>query len=233
MKSLVEKCIILLVGFIIYCFPSLKARVQWERRGKIYRDEDLSDDYLCAYNRVAGLCVDALPQSLLEIGCGYGELLKRIWLKADRSQDIELVGLDFSRSQIKQARSFFPRGVFIHGDLTRKLRSFYTNRFDVVVSFSVLMYCPPSKIVEIMSELHRICRKRLIIAEYYYKYLDLGKQNAYLDVSHLDHRFPHDYFDLLQQSGFVNIEAISLAFEGGEMPMTVLSCEVDPVNKSR
>ena len=42
------------------------------------------------------------PASILEVGCGYGKLLGEL----SRRLDVPLVGVDFSPTQLNQARRF-------------------------------------------------------------------------------------------------------------------------------
>ncbi len=100
--------------------------------------------------------------SVLEVGCGYGRILKEIgkWL------DVCLVGTDFSESQLVAARQYLaPRTIpLVLSDATQGL-PFKNDAFDVVCTQGSLMHVPPPMDFAYRSELARVARRYVIHTE--------------------------------------------------------------------
>lgn len=194
------------VKTIIYkVSPDIFLKNFWEKRGRVYSDEQMSGSYRLMYDEIANLCLSNKPKRVLEYGCGYGYLLKRIE-ELDHENTIEdFYGIDFSSSQITNAREYFPRGKFYQADLTKHLSMFSDDSFDAVFGVGVLMYIQTNGIENALKELKRICRRDIYIIEFYYKHLDRDKQKQYREVMTLDGRCIYDYEELLQKSKFQNV----------------------------
>jgi SAM-dependent methyltransferase len=96
------------------------------------------------------------PASILEIGCGYGKLLKAL-----RSRlEIPLVGVDFSQSQIDHARQFLS-GLENIGTLLGcgQRLPFSDDAFDMVVTSAVILHNPPKAAEQIRREILRVGRR--------------------------------------------------------------------------
>jgi SAM-dependent methyltransferase len=96
------------------------------------------------------------PQSILEVGCGYGKLLKALRQRLD----IPLAGLDFSPTQLELARGFLD-GI---GGITLTLGSgerlpFPDASFDMVVTSAVILHNPPRSAERIRREVLRVARR--------------------------------------------------------------------------
>lgn len=178
----------------------------WKKRGKDYAKEVQSESYRQMYDMIAALCLAEKPAHILEYGCGYGYLLKRT-SELDKKREIqEYNGIDFSGTQIQNARINFPHGKFVQADLTKGL-DFYANRkFDVVVGVGVLMYIQPDHIHAVIAELARVCRKKILLAEYYFKFLNQDIQARYLNANKHDGRCVYDYESLLKEHGFRDVK---------------------------
>jgi len=107
---------------------------------------------------VLSLIVDELPEKrMLDIGVGGGRTALHFakWTKA-------YVGVDYSAAMIAECRKRFAnypsRMSFAEADATR-LTSFADDSFDFVLfSFNGIDYVPHADRLEVLNEVHRICR---------------------------------------------------------------------------
>jgi SAM-dependent methyltransferase len=96
------------------------------------------------------------PTSVLEVGCGYGKVLGEL----RRRLDIPLVGIDFSRTQLDQARRFLGDDGSIDLLLCRGERlPFADHSFDMVVTSAVILHNPPAIADRIRREVIRVTRR--------------------------------------------------------------------------
>jgi SAM-dependent methyltransferase len=96
------------------------------------------------------------PTSILEVGCGYGKLLGEL----RRRLDIPLVGVDFSRTQLDQARCYLANDRGIELLLCRGERlPFADHSFDMVVTSAVILHNPPAIAQRIRREIMRVTRR--------------------------------------------------------------------------
>ena len=92
--------------------------------------------------------------NVLDIGCGNGRFLEAV-----KNKDFHYLGIDNSKSLLKQARDTYGNiGTFIEGnalDLPCE-----NNSFDIVVSFGVLHHIPSKKFrKQFLREAHRVLKK--------------------------------------------------------------------------
>jgi SAM-dependent methyltransferase len=96
------------------------------------------------------------PSSILEIGCGYGKLLKALRERLD----VPMVGVDFSESQIEHARWFLSGLEGIETLLARgENLPFGDGSFDMVVTSAVILHNPPPEAEQIRLEILRVARR--------------------------------------------------------------------------
>ncbi len=96
------------------------------------------------------------PRSILEVGCGYGKLLKEL----RRRLDVPCVGIDFSRTQLNQAHRFLAGDSNIELVLSRGERLPFADRsFDMVVTSAVILHNPPAVADQIRREIIRVARR--------------------------------------------------------------------------
>ncbi|MFO0888994.1 MAG: class I SAM-dependent methyltransferase [Isosphaeraceae bacterium] len=96
------------------------------------------------------------PESILEIGCGYGKLLEAL----RRRLGAPLTGIDFSPTQLDLAHEFL-RGM---DDITLMLSCgdhlpFPDGAFDMVVTSAVILHNPPKIAERIRREVVRVARR--------------------------------------------------------------------------
>lgn len=107
--------------------------------------------------------IEALgAKSALEVGCGYGRLLKEIRQRLD----VRLAGVDFSESQLRAARGYLGaiRVPLVLADATRGL-PFRGGAFDVVYTQGSLMHVPPPLDRDYRRELARVSGRYIIHTE--------------------------------------------------------------------
>ncbi len=105
---------------------------------------------------IAQRIADYQPTSVLEVGCGYGKLLREL-----RSLlDIPLVGIDFSPTQLAVARQYLSdlTGISLLLGRAENL-PFPDQRFDVIVTSAVILHNPPRVAERIRREVTRVGRR--------------------------------------------------------------------------
>lgn len=150
---------------------SLRGWPEWKRR-LVYSDPRVywtlrgGDDYFLEQegqplrsrraewiaDRVAGY----RPRSVLEIGCGYGKVLREL----RRRLDVPLVGVDFSPTQLQAARSYLQccEGIDLLLADGRRL-PFAARSFDLVITSAVILHNPPADAERIRLEVVRVSKR--------------------------------------------------------------------------
>jgi 2-polyprenyl-3-methyl-5-hydroxy-6-metoxy-1,4-benzoquinol methylase len=87
---------------------------------RVYADDRLLDEYLAPervafYEEVAELCARWNPRSVIDVGCGSGNLLRAL---VDKTSPRRVVGVDHATAGIERARQLLPSGEFEARDLT-------------------------------------------------------------------------------------------------------------------
>ena len=96
------------------------------------------------------------PRSILEVGCGYGKLLREL----RRRLDVPMVGVDFSPTQLEQARCYLGPDDGIELLLGRgEYLPFPDGAFDMVVTSAVILHNPPPVAECIRREVLRVSRR--------------------------------------------------------------------------
>jgi SAM-dependent methyltransferase len=96
------------------------------------------------------------PESVLEIGCGYGKQLRAL----RRRLGVPMVGLDFSPTQLGRARQYLDGlgGIgLVLGTGTRL--PFADGAFDLVLTSAVILHNPPPEAERIRCEVLRVARR--------------------------------------------------------------------------
>ncbi len=100
--------------------------------------------------------------SVLEVGCGYGRMLKEL----SKSLSSRLCGADFSESQLVAGREYLVPTVIplVLADATRGL-PFRSSSFDLVYTQGCLMHVPSPLDKTFRSELARVSRRYVLHTE--------------------------------------------------------------------
>jgi len=139
----------------------------WRREGRSYMQDEAAllgpgslterqGEFLAAEIEALG------ARSVLEVGCGYGRLLKELRLRFEGL----LVGADFSESQLATAGEYLraSRVPLVLADATRGL-PFRDSAFDVVYTQGSLMHVPRVLGRAYRSEVARVARRYVIHTE--------------------------------------------------------------------
>ena len=96
------------------------------------------------------------PASILEVGCGYGKLLREL----RRRLDVPMTGVDFSPTQLDHARGYLRPDAGIALFLARgEHLPFPDGAFDLVVTSAVILHNPPPAADRIRREILRVARR--------------------------------------------------------------------------
>jgi len=179
---------------LLYADP----RKYWTLRGgdDYFREQEGQEARRLRAEWLAERLATYQPDSILEIGCGYGLLLGELGTRLD----VPLFGVDFSRTQLRQARRFLngsPGAALILGRGERL--PFPDRSFDMVVTSAVILHNPPSAADAIRREVLRVARR-------------FTAHNEETDVSY--NRYGYDTVEWYLARG------IALA-ESGPIPMDV------------
>lgn len=148
--------------------PKLRdQRGYWAWRGEAYYEEITASGYLDREVFFQDLLMEELRarpfDSAFEAGCGFGWNVKRV--KEEHPQ-ATVGGLDFSLPQLANMRRYKPESAILaaQGDACRM--PFADNAFDVGFTLGVFMNIHPGRIMDALSEMARVCRKRIIHMEW-------------------------------------------------------------------
>jgi SAM-dependent methyltransferase len=139
---------------LLYADP----REYWTLRGGIdyFREQEGQWTRTERSEWIARRVADYRPSSILEIGCGYGKQLRAI----RRHLDVPMVGLDFSPTQLGQARAYLDgldRIDLVLGTGARL--PFADGTFDLVLTSAVILHNPPTIADQIRREVIRVSRR--------------------------------------------------------------------------
>jgi ubiquinone/menaquinone biosynthesis C-methylase UbiE len=134
---------------------------------------------------------------ILDAGCGAGVPIAR-----KLSHDFEVVGVDFSKEQIKLARQSVPKAEFFCQDMTTL--TFGASSFDAVCSYYAIIHIPRAEHKAIFENFYRILKPSGLAL------LCLGAEDLESDIvdDYLGARMFWSHFDaetnlnLLKSSGF-------------------------------
>ena len=147
----------LLARHILYRSPHW----YWEQRGGIdyFLEQEAQPARTACSEFIAAQIARYEPQSLLELGCGYGKQLAS--LRA--CTRVPLVGADWCRSQLALAASYlrsYANIGLVQADALRL--PFPDKSFDVVMTSAVLLHHPPPQSDVMRREICRVGRRLAI-----------------------------------------------------------------------
>jgi len=100
------------------------------------------------------------PLRVVDVGCGYGDMLRRIhsWA-AKRGNAVELTGIDLNPDAIRAAREATPPAQRIEWIVGDALSDAATGKIDVVVSSLLTHHLTDSQIVQFVQWMERTARR--------------------------------------------------------------------------
>jgi SAM-dependent methyltransferase len=146
-------------------WPGLKRRLvygdpraYWTLRGgdDYFREQEGQPARTARAEWLADRIASYRPLSVLEVGCGYGKQLRAVRGRLDAP----LVGLDFSPSQLGQARDYLAGldGIALVQGSGMEL-PFPDGAFDLVFTSAVILHNPPAEAEQIRREILRVARR--------------------------------------------------------------------------
>lgn len=145
-------------------------RNHWERAGSVSLKQDLGLGFLDPRGRhtkqtefITGEIEALNPRTILEVGCGYGRLLKRL---GNILPGIFLCGYDISSAKLSNARIYLGQQCppLVQGDGRFGL-PFKDNAFEIVYTCNVLVHVPPPFDMAIRRELFRVASRYIVHVE--------------------------------------------------------------------
>jgi SAM-dependent methyltransferase len=111
--------------------------------------------------------VEGYPfNSVLELGTGYAQNLTVL---AKQLPQVDFLGIDSSESCIKSGKAFLAEREFKNIRLlcapASSLKDYEDDSFDVVVSCAFMLYVEPSEIEELVCQMFRVAKKRIVVLE--------------------------------------------------------------------
>jgi len=140
---------------------------------KVFWDDWGGEKYFNQFNSAEGLRYENIfleqierlkPNSIIDIGCGYGRYLKVI---SKNFPNIKLVGIDISSSQIEYAKEYcknFPNIELF--EIDGKNIPFEKNTFDMSITYGCLTYVKPIDINSFFKQIKNITKQYSILIEH-------------------------------------------------------------------
>ena len=126
------------------------------------------------------------PNSVLDLGCGYGKYLKAI---NDSFKNIKLTGCEISQSQINKAIEFLNNDEIELVKTDGKILPLRDKAFDLVITYGCLSLVKKNDLITFYNEIERVAHKRLFL-EYYIKDAP---------VRHHIYHYNYDYYKLFNK----------------------------------
>ncbi|HWE36885.1 MAG TPA: class I SAM-dependent methyltransferase [Isosphaeraceae bacterium] len=179
-------------------WPGLKRRLvygdpraYWTLRGgpDYFREQEGQPGRADRASWLADRVASYRPTSILEVGCGYGKLIRALRERTDAP----IVGVDFSPSQLAEARSYLRdlNGITLALATGERL-PFEDDAFDLVLTSAVILHNPPEVAGRMRDEVVRVARR-------------WAAHNEDTDVSY--NRFGYDTAAWYRAAGFRLAEA--------------------------
>ena len=190
----------------------------WAEYGKYYHklfkypkeDGTVEDGYDNMDLDVPGIIIrlkEMQPQSILEVGCGFGRNLPYIY---DAVMSVtRVVGIDHSPTMIENSKKHI-------GDYERdtghkiemvvgnaKELPFKDNEFDVIFTHACLTHIPPEDIPQVQSEISRVAKKWILHVErfaYLYEHPNLHRWSHLLPPYYLENGWKLHEMDMTRKN---------------------------------
>ena len=126
------------------------------------------------------------PNSVLDLGCGYGRYLKAI---NDSFPNIKLTGCEISQTQINKATKLLNNEDIDLVKTDGKLLPLKDKAFDLVITYGCLCFVKQNDLIKFYQEIKRVAHKGLFL-EYYV--IDAP-------IRHHIYQFNYDYYKLFNK----------------------------------
>ena len=145
----------------------------WHERGKVYKknfiydkDKRLQEEFLIKHLNNIFTDIQSPPQSVLELGCGFGRITKLLLTNYPTIK--EYLAVDLSPHQIENAKKYVgPNDNKLTFHLS-DIQSLNTNKkYDLVIISEVLLHVLPSEIDSVIRKIISFSNKHIINIDWY------------------------------------------------------------------
>jgi len=189
---------------------NIDVEAYWLKRGKGHLEEFQRHsffkrlNFLKADEKLIHVLRKISFRSVLDAGCGFGRVTKLI---LDNFDVENIMGMDLSPQQVKQARKYVKSGKVQFTIGTIYDLDVPDNSYDLVIAVSVLMHIPFNKIEKAIAELVRVSKRHIVNVDWYERD-KLGEEVG-------GYCFAHDYPVLYRKAGINKIETFPLQAYSG------------------
>jgi len=173
----------------------------WNQRGQTFIQEDYQRGLYWQHDWMLDKLHELKPESILEIGCGFGRNLK--FLAAQLDHSTKYFGVDFSLPMLFHAKAYLDGALIPLAGADALRLPFPDASFDVVVIHGVFMHIAPLQVVTAAQEARRVAKRHIIQCEQNYSGLQPDAQGV---VQINEVTFAHDYARLFAQNGLITVE---------------------------
>ncbi len=165
------------------------------------------------------ICHEAwLPEdkeiAILDVGCGWGTLLLRLWATGYR----RLTGIDISQGQCDIAIKRLPPDVTVYCGNTIEFLKNNVGSYDLITILDVIEHLSVDNAIELLQNCNLALRENgMIVVKVPNMSNILSNYSRYLDITHLTGYTEWSLFQLLDCGGFHQHEVIKPSFGSFEI----------------
>ena len=141
---------------LLYAKPVASPEVEYEKEYFTGIAYSPYQDFKEHRTRVDNIISIANPKSVLDVGCAYGYIVRRLLLKG-----IDAWGIDISKWCEKQSEGIISKR-FLRHDIREIPWPFKDNRFDTLYCEGVLEHIEEEHIPHIFKEMERVSQNRIL-----------------------------------------------------------------------
>ncbi len=140
-----------------------------------------------------------LEARILDIGCGWGELLFQLWSKGYRF----LTGVEHNEDQYRIAQDRLPKEIILACQDAIQFTKETSSQFDLIIAFDVLEHLSIAQSVDLL----RGCYERLspggsVVVRVPNMANILAAYSRYMDITHISGHTEWSMFQLFDMAGF-------------------------------